>query len=314
MSSKILEPGEIESAAMTPPFVQLPPSDLFSKRAERFASLAVDHPMHAYLNLLARISRAQQAVLDAPPHLTALDSSLINTALQHDMPPLAVDTLLHNSDWQIQLDAWLAAFSQDNTDLPASVEAALERLRQASAEQRRTWATALLGGRFSEVPEDLLPFLGAALQLAWRHWLKAIDPEAIREREDQTECPCCGSLPVAGVIHQRRPMDGVRYLVCSLCATEWHYVRLKCSHCLSTRELDYLHFDDSPHGIKAEACPECHTYLKQIYLELAPHGEALTADLASLDLDLCLAEQNLQRRAPNLLLAPGGEGAQEESH
>lgn len=314
MSSKILEPGEIESAAMTPPFVQLPPSDLFSKRAERFASLAVDHPMHAYLNLLARISRAQQAVLDAPPSLTALDSAMINTALQHDMPPLAVDTLLHNSDWQIQLDAWLAAFSQDNTDLPASVETALERLRQASTEQRRTWATALLGGRFSEVPEDLLPFLGAALQLAWRHWLKAIDPEAIREREDQTECPCCGSLPVAGVIHQRRPIDGVRYLVCSLCATEWHYVRLKCSHCLSTRELDYLHFDDSPHGIKAEACPECHTYLKQIYLELAPNGEALTADLASLDLDLCLAEKNLQRRAPNLLLAPGGEGAQEESH
>lgn len=314
MSSKILEPGEIESAAMTPPFVQLPPSDLFSKRAERFASLADDHPMHAYLNLLARISRAQQAVLDAPPHLTALDSALINTALQHDMPPLAVDTLLHNSDWQIQLDAWLAAFSQDNTDLPASVETALERLRQANAEQRRTWATALLGGRFSEVPEDLLPFLGAALQLAWRHWLKAIDPEAIREREDQTECPCCGSLPVAGVIHQRRPIDGVRYLVCSLCATEWHYVRLKCSHCLSTRELDYLHFDDSPHGIKAEVCPECHTYLKQIYLELAPNGEALTADLASLDLDLCLAEQNLQRRAPNLLLAPGGEGAQEDSH
>jgi len=37
MSSKILEPGEIESAAMTPPFVQLPPIDLFSKRAERFA-------------------------------------------------------------------------------------------------------------------------------------------------------------------------------------------------------------------------------------------------------------------------------------
>ena len=83
----------------------------------------------------------------------------------------------------------------------------------------------------------------------------------------------------------------MRYLICSLCATEWHYVRLKCSHCLSTRELDYLHFDDSPHAIKAEACPECHTYLKQIYLELDPNAEALSADLASLDLDLCLAEQ-----------------------
>lgn len=114
MSSKILEPGEIESAAMTPPFVQLPPTDLFTKRAERFASLAVDHPMSAYLNLLARISRAQQTVLDAPPPIAELDSMLIKVALEHAMPPLAVDTLLHNNDWQTMLDAWLKVFITQN--------------------------------------------------------------------------------------------------------------------------------------------------------------------------------------------------------
>ncbi len=312
MSSKILEPGEIESAAMTPPFVQMPPADLFAQRATRFDSLSVGHPMSAYLSLLASISRAQQSVLDAPPSLPELNATHLSAALEHDMPPLAVDTLLHNSGWQTQLDAWLEAFTKQNESLPDAVQAALQQLRQADAEQRRTWATALLGGRFSEVPEALVPFLGAALQLAWRHWLKAIDVETIREREDQTECPCCGSLPVAGVIHQRRPMDGVRYLVCSLCATEWHYVRLKCSHCRSTRELDYLHFDDSPHGIKAEACPDCRTYLKQLYLEIASDGEAVTADLASLDLDIRLAEQDWQRRTPNLLLAPGSEGSEEK--
>lgn len=314
MSSKILEPGEIEGAAMTPPFVLLPPTDLFAKRAERFDSLAEGHPMSAYLRLLASICRAQQAVLDAPPSLPELDTSLINAALQHEMPPLAVDTLLHDNGWHAQLDAWLAAFTEQNKELPDAVQAALQRLRQADTEQRRVWATALLGGRFSQVPEALVPFLGAALQVAWRHWLKAIDIEAIREGENQTECPCCGSLPVAGVVHQRRPMDGVRYLLCSLCAAEWHYVRLKCSHCLSTRELDYLHFDDSPYGIKAEACPDCQTYLKQLYLEIDANGEAVSADLASLDLDLCLAEQGWQRRTPNLLLAPGDEGGKEEEN
>ena len=314
MSSKILEPGEIEGAAMTPPFALLPPTDLFAKRAERFDSLAEGHPMSAYLRLLASICRAQQTVLDAPPSLPELDTSLINAALQHEMPPLAVDTLLHDNGWHAQLDAWLAAFTEQNKELPDAVQAALQRLRQADAEQRRVWATALLGGRFSQVPEALVPFLGAALQIAWRHWLKAIDIEAIREGENQTECPCCGSLPVAGVVHQRRPMDGVRYLLCSLCAAEWHYVRLKCSHCLSTRELDYLHFDDSPYGIKAEACPDCQTYLKQLYLEIDANGEAVTADLASLDLDLLLAEQGWQRRTPNLLLAPGDEGGKEEEN
>ncbi|QEY59968.1 formate dehydrogenase accessory protein FdhE [Pseudomonas sp. C27(2019)] len=308
MSSNILEPGEIEGAAMTPPFVQRPPADLFSQRAKRLDALSEGHPMAAYLRLLASICRAQQSVLDAPPKLSELDTSPLCAALQHDMPPLAVDTLLHDSGWHMQLDAWLEAFTQDNENLPDAVCAALQQLREADAEQRQSWASALLGGHFSQVPEALVPFLGAALQLAWQHWLKAIDIEDIREREDQTECPCCGSLPVAGIIHQRRPINGVRYLVCSLCASQWHYVRLKCSHCLSTRELDYLHFDDSPHGIKAEACPDCHTYLKQLYLEIAPTGEAFSADLASLDLDMRLAEQGLQRRAPNLLLAPGGEG------
>lgn len=308
MSSKILQPGEIEGAAMTPPFVLLPPTDMFAKRAERFTALAEDHPMSAYLKLMASICRAQQSVLDAPSALPELDSGRMNAAVQHDMPPLAVDTLLHDSGWQIQLDAWLEAFTEQNKQLPEAVSNAVEQLRQADAEQRRVWASALLGGRFSQVPEALVPFLGAGLQLAWRHWLKAIDSEEIREREDQTECPCCGSLPVAGIVHQRRPIDGVRYLLCSLCAAEWHYVRLKCSHCLSTRELDYLHFDDSPYGVKAEACPDCNTYLKQLYLELDANGEGLSADLASLDLDMRLAEQGLQRRTPNLLLAPGDEG------
>lgn len=311
MSSKILEPGEIEGAAMTPPFIQLPPADLFSQRAQHFDILSKGHPMGAYLSLLANICRAQQSVFDAPPSLPELDAANISAALKHDMPPLAVDTLLHNSGWQTQLDAWLEAFTEQNETLPDPVRSALQRLREADAVQRQTWATALLGGRFSEVPEALVPFLGAALQLAWQYWLKIIDAEDIRTREDQTECPCCGSLPVAGVIHHRRPIDGVRYLLCSLCAVEWHYVRLKCSHCLSTRELDYLHFDDSPHGIKAEVCPECDTYLKQLYRELASDGEATTADLASLDLDMRLAEQGLQRRTPNLLLAPGGAGREE---
>lgn len=307
MSSKILEPGEIEGAAMTPPFVRLPPEDLFSQRAKRFESLAQGHAMGAYLNLLARVCQAQQSVLDEPPSLPELDAQRIDAAFKHDMPPLAADTLLHDAGWQTLLDAWLEAFKTQNANMPDAVRTTLQLLQEADADQRRTWATALLGGRFSDVPQALVPFLGAVLQLAWRHWLKAIDIADIREREDQTECPCCGSLPVAGVIHQRRPIDGVRYLVCSLCAAEWHYVRLKCSHCLSTRELDYLHFDDSPHGMKAEACPECHTYLKQLYLEIDSDGEAVTADLASLDLDMSLSEQGLQRRAPNLLLAPGGD-------
>ena len=112
---------------------------------------------------------------------------------------------------------------------------------------------------------------------------------------------------MAGIIRHRGQLNGLRYLVCSLCACEWHYVRVKCSLCRSTKKLDYLHFEGSPQGVKAEVCPECNGYLKQLYLDLAPDGESLSADLATLDLDMLLSEQGFQRQAPNLLLAPGGD-------
>lgn len=308
MSSPILEPGQIEASATTPPFVQLPPADLFRQRAERLDALAEGHVMGSYLTLMAISARAQQRVLDNPPDMPALAAGDLNAAYRHDMPPLAVDSLLQQDGWQRLLDAWLDAFDAELSAPTGAVSEALAALRDADGETRQHWARALLGGHFDHLPAAVAPFLGAALQLAWRVWLDQVDASGIREREDQTLCPCCGSLPVAGVIRHRQPIDGVRYLVCSLCATEWHYVRLKCSHCLSTRELDYLHFEDTPQGVRAEACPECETYLKQLYLEQEPAGEAFTADLATLDLDMRLDAQGYHRIAPNLQLAPGGDG------
>jgi FdhE protein len=222
------------------------------------------------------------------------------------MPPLPSDSLVREDAWLAMVDALLAAFALPEPGNPSLV-AALEQLRAADAGQRKAWGVALVSGQYASVPAALVPFVGAALQLAWSHWLLNLDTSAIVEAEDQQTCPVCGALPMAGVIHGQGVRNGLRYLVCSQCACEWHYVRLKCSHCKSTRHLDYLHLEHSPHGIKAEACPQCRHYLKQLYLELEPAGETLSADLASLDLDLLLDREGYQRQAPNLLLAPGGE-------
>ena len=303
MAGTILEPGQIEAAAGTPPFINLPPRGLFALRAERLDKLAEDHVLGDYLRLLAGVCRAQQQVLDNPPTLAPLDAHRTRECLAHDLPPLATDTLVREGHWLPMLDAWLEAF-----EAPAnpSVAAALEQLRAADAGQRTAWAIALLGGQYDGLPAALSPFLGAALQLAWSHWLLQFDMSEFKEREDQTLCPCCGAPAMAGVIRHFGKVNGLRYLVCSLCALEWHYVRLKCSHCRSTKKLDYLHLEGSPQGVKAEVCPQCNSYLKQLYLELDAQGECLSADLATLDLDLLLAEQGHLRQAPNLLLAPGG--------
>lgn len=307
MSGTILEPGQIAAAASKPAFLQLPPRNLFALRAERLTCLAEGHALGDYLKLLAAVCRAQQQVLDAPPAIPAPDPQRCAQAIAHGLPPLAAETLVRENGWLALVDAWLAAFvPPEPTNPPLS--AALEQLRGADAGQRKAWGVALVSGQFASVPAAMAPFVGAALQLAWSHWLLNVDLSAIVEAEDQQTCPACGALPMAGVIHGHGARNGLRYLVCSQCACEWHYVRLKCSHCKSTKRLDYLHLEHSPHGIKAEACPECRHYLKQLYLELEPAGEVLSADLASLDLDLLLDREGYQRQAPNLLLMPGGAG------
>lgn len=305
MSGTILEPGQIAAAASKPPFLQLPPRNLFGLRAERLARLADGHPLDAYLLLLAAVCRAQQQVLDAPPAIPAPDPQRCAQAIAHGMPPLACDSGVREDAWLAMIDAWLDTFVAPEPINPP-LTAALEQLRSADAGQRKAWGVALVSGQFASVPAGVAPFVGAALQLAWSQWLLTTDLAAIPETEDQQTCPACGALPMAGVIHGHGLRNGLRYLVCSQCACEWHYVRLKCSHCKSTKRLDYLHLEHSPHGVKAEACPECRHYLKQLYLELEPAGEVLSADLASLDLDLLLDGDGYLRQAPNLLLAPGG--------
>jgi formate dehydrogenase accessory protein FdhE len=44
--------------------------------------------------------------------------------------------------------------------------------------------------------------------------------------------------PVASIVHQGNEA-GLRYLHCSLCESEWHLVRAKCSNCEATRDIGY---------------------------------------------------------------------------
>jgi FdhE protein len=306
VTGKLLEPGQIEAAAERPPFIHLPPHNLFALRASQFDALANDHPLGDYLRLLAGVCRAQQQVLDQPPTVPELSERRIRESLAHGLPPLSADTLVRENGWQAFLDAWLDQFYTADNPL---VRAALARLHRADEPQRRAWAVALLAGQYEGVPAELVPFLGAGLQVAWSHWLFGLRTrlEGLPEPGELTHCPCCGAPPMAGVIQYRGKLNGLRYLVCSLCAAEWHFVRLKCSRCLSTRELEYVRREGTLGDMQAEACPDCHGYLKLLYLERRSDGECLSADLATLDLDLLLNDQGYHRMAPNLLLAPGGE-------
>ena len=305
----ILEPGQIEAAASSPPFLYLPPPNLFSLRAQRLEQLAVDHPLADYLRLIAGLCRVQQQLLDDPPPGAPLDMQRIELCQQHGLPPFAADSLTREDDWRPYLDALLQRYAPP---AQSAVIEALETLRAASPGQRRAWAVALVSGQYSLVPAALVPFLGAALQAAWSHWLLSTPNLQLKPGDSLSQCPCCGSPAMAGVIRNRGKHNGLRYLVCSLCACEWHVVRVKCVYCEQSKGLEYLSLEDDRHAanqapLRAEVCPGCNSYLKLIYLENDAAAEALSADLGSLMLDMRLAQDGYQRLAPNLLLAPGDE-------
>ncbi|WP_295515683.1 formate dehydrogenase accessory protein FdhE, partial [uncultured Pseudomonas sp.] len=226
MAGQILEPGEIEAAAVNPDFLLLPGGELFGYRADRLRLLASGNALADYLLLMADLCEAQQRVFDTLAPLP-LDEARSARSLAHGLPPLGYDTLVREGDWLPALDALLETFKIEQ----APVQTALDEMRQADAGQRKAWAIALLAGSYELLPAAVVPFLGAALQVAWTHWLQRSDFSALREQGSQTSCPCCGAPPMAGVIHHLGKANGLRYLTCSLCACEWHFVRVKCSHC-----------------------------------------------------------------------------------
>jgi FdhE protein len=305
----ILEPGEIEAAASSPPFLHLPPNNLFTLRALRLERLVDGHPLAEYLRLVTGLCHVQQRLMDDPPVTAMPEPERLRVCQQHGLPPFAADSLVREDHWLPYLEALLQRYQPPPQ--PA-VEKAVATLRSANVGQRKAWAIALVSGQFALLPAAVVPFLGAALQVAWSHWLLSTSDLALKPGDSLSQCPACGSPAMAGVIRHRGKYNGLRYLVCSLCACEWHVVRVKCVYCEHSKGLEYVSLDDDRHAanqapIRAEVCPGCRSYLKLLYLENDAEAEALSTDLTSLLLDMRLEQEGYQRPAPNLLLAPGGD-------
>ncbi|MCE1014878.1 formate dehydrogenase accessory protein FdhE [Pseudomonas monteilii] len=305
--STILEPGQIEASAVMPPFLHLPPANLFDVRAARLDQLAEGNALGDYLRLVARLCRVQQQLVDNPPAGVPVAEERQRLCISHGLPPLAADSQVREGPWLVWLQALLEHFNCENS---GPLGEALQVLRGSDENQRKGWGIALLAGQYDAVPAAVVPFLGAALQAAWSSWLLALPTPELKPAGSLAQCPACGSPAMAGVVRNRGKHNGLRYLACSLCACEWHVVRVKCVYCESSKDLRYTSLEDDRHApgkapLRAECCPGCESYLKQNYLENDAAAEPLADDLASLALDMSLDEEGFHRLAPNLMLAPG---------
>jgi FdhE protein len=62
-------------------------------------------------------------------------------------------------------------------------------------------------------------------------------------------------------------------------------------------------------AVRAEACDECHAYLKILFQEKDPNVDPVADDLATLALDVLVDERGFRRSGPNLLFHPGSAGS-----
>jgi FdhE protein len=265
--------------------IRLPdPASLFRRRSRRLSVLAEGHELQGFLRMIAAVMAAQHAALGA-------------------------------ADWRVALQCIL-----DEVDAAVLPEAALEArdaLKAATVEQRETLADHFLAGEVAAAESARMVFVAAALQVAWTDTAARLHLASVRLNEKEPGlCPVCNSPPVAGVIGPGGTKFGHRHLHCSLCATAWRYVRVRCVHCGSTDKISYRQVAGTS-SLRAECCENCHGYSKVFYVEPPPNPppngegrvgvviEPFADDLASLGLDLMVGEEGFSRVANPFVLGDG---------
>lgn len=306
MTLKIVERGQIEQAAGgIPPFYLPAPHSRYTDRAARFDTLAAGHPLADYLRLCAAISRAQAGWVKAQPLTLPERDHYWEACALHGLPPLGTDAWPRDLAWQ---DGLRFIVRELQAGQPAdAIATVLARLAAADAAALEQQASVLLSGDWSSLDRATAPFLAAALQAYFSQLASQLQPGWLGARHDHAgHCPACGSAPTASTL--RPGAEGLRYVHCSLCETEWHQVRVSCTGCGSTKGIAYWTLDDrevKDAVVQAESCDECHGYLKLLHPEKALDADPLADDLATLTLDLLLDEKGYQRGGPNLLFYPG---------
>lgn len=258
--------------------------------------------MQDYLLFASALARAQAAELELFPGASVPDNARLAYCHQHGLPPLSIDGPLQ-PDWQQGLLRLLDALNQNA--LPPQAARIIKVLRDEDAAALERDRVNILAGAHSEIDSGRAPFIGAALQVHWAKMALQLGKSGRSVGVEFGLCPVCGSQPVLGAIQSGGAEQGLRYLVCSLCASEWHVVRVKCTSCASTESVSYLYIEGGNDAVRAECCDQCKTYLKILYFDKDNYMESIADDLATLALDILVDEKGFRRVGPNLLLSPG---------
>lgn len=294
-------------------------ASFFAERAMRLRQLSrTEQATSGYLALMADIAQAQQECLADFPDAPLPDDDALDQARQLGIPPLNVSSWKRDPVWRTGLrDLCTKLMGQ----APDTVTPILNTLLQASDDELEQQAELLLTGVSKGLDVAAAPLIGAALQVYWVHMVttgSAIQTPGIyaaHDLDNESTCPCCGSYPTASVTRSKGAVAGQRYLSCSLCGTQWNMVRIKCSNCMGTENISYMSLDraDAPtdddssgraskNAVLAETCGDCGVYLKIMHTDRQPFVDPVGDDLATMALDVLLADAGKIKHGKNLML------------
>lgn len=289
---------------VAPPLARLPqPEALFRRRSERFAVLAAGHELGPYLAFLAAIAKTQAEILPGLPEPERPSDEARERSRAHAMPPLDRARLPEDPACRETLRLFIAEAAR--IEMPADAREALDELARAEDETLARMA--------GNVAADAIPahdtaahiFIGAGLQVHAARAASRLDASALVPVGDGI-CPVCGGPPTSSVIVGWEGSNGARFCSCSLCATLWNFVRIRCVSCGSTKGITYRHLgagdQDGNGAVKAECCNECRSFAKIMQQARHPELDPVADDVATLALDMLLTEDGLRRGGHNLYM------------
>jgi FdhE protein len=241
-------------------------------RIARAGHLAANHPSaRPLLNFYAELARCQKPVF---AELQSKGETDVRALVCH-------------------FPALIKLIERSGTDL--LINFAAQNLAGADA-QLQLLAAAWEGG---ESLDPAARFYARALLQPYAEYLASRGD--INVGEVGPTCPFCNSRPVAGVLRGEGD-GGKRWLLCSLCSTEWQYRRVLCPGCGEENKdkLPIYTATEFP-AARVDACDTCHTYLKSIDLTKDGHAIPMVDEIATVALNIWAEEHDYVKLETNLL-------------
>jgi FdhE protein len=123
----------------------------------------------------------------------------------------------------------------------------------------------------------------------------------VEARSDSGTCPFCSHKPAVAALRGEGD-GGKRWLICSLCSTEWEYRRIICPNCAEEdKEKLPVYTAEGLEYVRVDGCDTCRSYLKSVDLTRNGLAVPVVDELATVVLNIWAEEHDYTKIEFNLL-------------